>query len=64
MMTRFSGVGSTRDGLTVLESPVFMKAIATSVIEQCPSVSYVQFAAAHSGYHVPFGLINGNVEAL
>ena len=62
IMARSSGVGSTPDGVTVLTSPVFMKSIATDVIEQCRSFSYVEFAGANTGWHIPFGLINGNVE--
>lgn len=61
-MARSSGVGATRDGLTVLASPVFMKSIATNVIEQCRSFSYVEFGGANSAWYIPFGLINGNVE--
>lgn len=58
-----SGVGYASNDLTVvLTSPVFMKSIATDVIEHCRSFSYVEFAANRSGWHIPFGLINGNVE--
>jgi hypothetical protein len=62
-MASASGLGSTPDGDMVLTSPVFMKSIATDIIEQCPSFSYVVFAAANSGWQIPFGLINGEVEA-
>ena len=62
MMARSSGIGSTPDGRTVLTSPVFMKSIATGVIEQCPSFSYVVFGAAASDWQIHFGLINGKVQ--
>jgi len=62
ILAKSSGVGSASDDVTVLTSPVFMKSIATDVIEHCRSFSYVAFGADRTGWHIPFGLINGNVE--
>jgi hypothetical protein len=56
------GRGISADTEAILSSPVMMEAIATRIIEQCPSISYVAFAANNSGWRVPFGVINGSVE--
>jgi hypothetical protein len=62
-MADFSRPGPTPDGETILTSPVFMKSIATDVIDRCSTVSYVTFSAASTGWQVPHGLVNGTVEA-
>jgi hypothetical protein len=54
--------GISADTEAILSSPVMMEAIATRIIEQCPSISYVVFATNNSGWRVPFGVINGSVE--
>jgi hypothetical protein len=62
-MARFSRPGFTADGEAIMTSPVFMKSIATDIINNCPTVSYVSFAAAGSGWNIPFGLVDETVEA-
>jgi hypothetical protein len=51
------------DGEAILQSPQLMEAIATDITNRCLSIGYVSFAAPHSDWFVPFGIINGSLKA-
>lgn len=54
--------GLTPDGQAIMMSPVFMKSVATEIINHCPSFSYINFDGGGMGWDMPFGLIDGIVE--
>lgn len=48
---------------SIMNSPVFMEAVATDILETCDSASAVRIAPGYgTGWHAIYGLIDGDVQ--